>query len=248
MTCRIFSAALFSGVILLLFVNGAEAVPGDYVGDGLSSLQRLSPVERIQYSGSDNAGDGRDCFDLYQINCPVPRYTNPMEALAGHYWRPGAPDHRYRDAPARGLSSGGAAASPGFQGGGVPAFHDYSGAGADFRGLGSAGVRASPGFVANVPDFHGFGGGQGSYAFGGERDVQGGGVPAFHDDYGAGAGFHGLGSAGVRASSPGFMADAPAFHGFGAGQGSRGFGGEGDFHGAAGGAFSFGGRGGIGHR
>jgi hypothetical protein len=74
-----------------------------------------------------------------------------------------------------------------------------------------------------------------------------GGAPALHDFGGAGAGFHGLGTGGVPAT-PGFMADAPAFHSFGGAEGFHGFGGGQGFHGGVGGAFSVGGHGGIGHR
>ena len=80
----------------------------------------------------------------------------------------------------------------------------------------------------------------------GGAHVYPGGVPALHDFGGADAGLHGLGSAGVPAS-PGFTADAPAFHAFGGAEGFHGFGGGAGFHGG-GGAFSVGGHGGIGHR
>jgi hypothetical protein len=74
-----------------------------------------------------------------------------------------------------------------------------------------------------------------------------GGPAALHDFGGAGAGFHGLGPGDVPAT-PGFLADAPAFHGFGGAEGFHGFGGAGGFHGGGGGAFSSGGHGGGGHR
>ena len=118
---------------------------------GSWSLQRLSPVERTQYSSSGQRGSS-NCWDLYQTNCPVPHETNPIQDLAGHSGYPGAPNHLYGGgAPSAGLSSGGAHVYPG----GVPALHDFGGAGAGLHGLGSGGVPASPGFTADAPAFHG---------------------------------------------------------------------------------------------
>jgi hypothetical protein len=141
------------GITLLLFASEADAGPGDYVGKGLSSLERLSPVERTQYSssGSGNASGSSDCWDLYQTNCPLPHETNPIQDLAGHSGYPGAPNHVYRGgAPAAGLSSGSA--------------HVYPG-----------GVPASPGFTADAPAFHAFGGAGGFHGFGGGAGFHGGG-------------------------------------------------------------------------
>jgi hypothetical protein len=166
------------GITLLLFASGAEAGPGDYVGKGPWSLQRLLPVERTQYSssGNGNASGSSDCWDLYQTNCPAPRETNPLQDVAGHSGYPVVPKHIYGGgAPAAGLSLGGAHVNPG----GVPAFHDFGGAGAGLRGLGSAGVPASPGFTADAPAFHAFGGAEGFHGFGGGAGFHGGGVGAF---------------------------------------------------------------------
>lgn len=162
------------GFTLLLFASGAQAGAGDYAGNGLGSSQRLSPVERTQYSssGSGNPGDDSDCWDLYQTDCPIPHETNPIQDLAGRAGYPGALNRVYRGgAPAAGLSSGGAHVYPG----GVPALHDFSGAGAGLHGLGSAGVPASPGFMADAPAFHGFEGAEGFHGFGGGSGFRGGG-------------------------------------------------------------------------
>jgi hypothetical protein len=173
------------GVTLLLFASGAEAGPDDYVGNGLSSLQRLLPVERIQYFPY---GGDSDCWDLYQTNCPAPRYANPIQDLAGRSSYPGAPNHPYRGAPSARLSSGGAPVLPSRQEGGPSAFHDFGGAGGGFHGLGSGGVPTSPGFMANAPAFHGFGGGEGFHGFGGGAGFHGGGGGAFSPGGHAGIG------------------------------------------------------------
>jgi hypothetical protein len=173
MTRKIFPVAL--GITLLLFAGEAEAGPGDYAGNGLWSLLRFPPVERAQYSssGSGNAvGSDSNCWDLYQTNCPAPHETNPIQDLARHSWQPVAPNHVYGGgAPAAGLSSGGAHVYPG----GVPALHDFGGAGAGLHGLGSGGVPASPGFTADAPAFHAFGGAEGFHGFGGGAGFHGGG-------------------------------------------------------------------------
>jgi hypothetical protein len=171
MTRKIFPVAL--GITLLLFASEAQAGMGDYAGNGFWSLLRLSPVERAQYSssGSGNAGSDSNCWDLYQTNCPAPHEINPIQDLAGRSGYPGAPNHVYGSgAPAAGLSSGGAHVYPG----GVPALHDFSGAGAGLHGLGSAGVPASPGFTADAPAFHAFGGAEGFHGFGGGAGFHGG--------------------------------------------------------------------------
>jgi hypothetical protein len=168
------AAPVALGITLLLFASEAKAGPGDYVGNGLWSLQRLSRVERTQYSSF--ASGSSNCWDLYQTNCPVPHETNPIQDLAGQSGYPGAPKHLYGGgAPAAGLSSGGAHVYPG----GVPALHDFGGAGAGLHGLGTGGVPASPGFTADAPAFHEFGGAEGFHGFGGEAGFHSGRGGAF---------------------------------------------------------------------
>jgi hypothetical protein len=167
--------ALLSGVILSLFSNGAHAGLDDFAGNGLWSLQDLSPLERAQYSSSGDSFVGdNDCWDLYQTNCPIPHNTNPIQDLDGNSRYPDAANH-YRGAPQARLRPGGAPMSFGLQGAGVPAYRNFGGAGAGFHGVGSTGVPASSRFMGYAPAFHSFGGGGGFHGFGRAGDFHGGG-------------------------------------------------------------------------
>src|SRR5271166_2908241 len=158
--------ALLPGVILFLFANGAQAGLQEFAGIPLWSLQRLSALEEAQYSSpGDSFVGGDNCWDLYQTDCPTPHNTNPIQDLDGNSRYHGPANH-YRGAPQARLRPGGAPVSLGLQGGGVPALHNFGGAGAGFHGLGSSGVPASSRFMGYAPAFHSFGGGEGFHGFG----------------------------------------------------------------------------------
>ena len=200
MTTNIGHVALLLGVIFSPFANGAQADPGDFAGNRLWLLQRLSPVERAQYASGNYFDGNENCWDLYQTNCPTPHDTNPIQDLHdGYSWYPAAANH-YRGAPEARLRPGRATTSFGLQGRGVPALddfggasagfhslhssglpavHNFGGAGGGFHGLRSSGLPASAGFMGYAPAFHGFGGGQGYDGFGGAGGFHGGGGGAF---------------------------------------------------------------------
>src|SRR5271169_2743624 len=119
--------ALLLGVIFSLLANGAQADPGDFAGNGLWSLQRLSPFDRAQYASGNYLDGNENCWDLYQTNCPTPHDTNPIQDLDhGYSWYPAAANH-YRGAPEARLRPRRAPMSFGVQGGGVPAIDNFGG-------------------------------------------------------------------------------------------------------------------------
>ena len=237
-------AVVIVAIVFLAAANGARAGVGDHTGGALSSLKFMMRVERIQYYsyGGNNycwydegwQGPGwYSCGDEwlngfgwggpYGWNGWGGGYSIRRHGSHG-VWRSGAPSHVFGGAPSPGLGPSGAPASPGFQGGGVPAFHNFGGANWRRTSWPTGGAPASPG-------------------------LQGGGFPAFHNfggghNFGAG-GLHG--PTGGAPASLGFQGGGvPAFHGFGGAGGYHGLGGAG-FQGG-GGAFSVGGHGGGGHR
>ena len=243
-------AVVIAAIVFLAAANGARAGVGDYTGGALSSFKFMMRVEKAQYYSPNNNGDYCWYNDGWQgpgwylcgdewlngFGWGGPYGWNgwgggfPIRRHGSHGWRLASrrsePCFRRRAVSRPGPS--GAPASPGFQGGGFPAFHNFGG-----------GHNVGPGGI------HGpaVGGAPGSLGF------QGGGVPAFHNFGGShnlGAGWpHGPAAGGAPGSLGFHGGGVPAFHGFGAGSGGiHGFS-AGGFQG--GGAFS-GGHGGGGHR
>jgi hypothetical protein len=243
--------------LLAPFAGGAEAGVGDSRGGALSSFDRLSPVQTVQYGGDcwyDNGSNGPGYYPcgnewnngfggdgtVSPIVGPVIRRHHHHGVIVTH---PQARNPVYPHAPA-------------------------VGGGPRFRQLGAVGVRPSPGLHAGAttvsPGFAG-GGLHGGLGGGNFHQFHGSGAPHIGAPVSpgfAGSVLHGLGGAtGVHIGAPASpsFAGAGTFH-VGGGMGvphigapaSPGFAGGG-FHGVGGaGTFQGGGagfgQGGIGHR
>jgi hypothetical protein len=197
----------------LTVVDGAGASVGGMSGSALSSFGRLSPVQTVQYGGSNcyyaEGWNGRgwyQCgnqwndgfgwigpFNLNTFGGPAIRRHHRVGVAVSH---PTAPNAVYpRPEPSRRLGAGGA-----------PALHTFGSPG--FRRFGAGGVHASPNFRAGAATVTpGFAGG------------------GFHGGLGGGN-FHQFHGAGVP------HIGAPVLPGFGGSGGFRGLGGGGNFHGA----------------
>jgi hypothetical protein len=189
MVKNILRLALLLNVILLLFTNAAVAGPGNYTGESLLTMKRLSPVERTQYYSFGNSDfcwydDGWQGAGWYLCG---DEWSNGFgwggpygwNGWGGGYlihrhgshgigvWHRGEPNHLYGDeGRAAGVSSG---LYPSRHESGAAALHDASAAS---HGLGPGGDSATPGFTANAPAFHGggegfHGGGGGAFSVGG---------------------------------------------------------------------------------
>jgi hypothetical protein len=250
--------------LLAPLADSADAGVGDRSGAALSSFGRLSPVQTVQFGGSNcYYADGWNGRGWYQCGNewndgfgwigPFNLNTFGGSAIRRHHHgvvvsHPPALNPVYpRLEPPRRLGARGA-----------PAFHTFGGAPGLHR-VGAGGVPTSPNFRAGAATgSSGFAGG-GSYGgLGGNfHHFHGAGIPHIgapvSPGFAGGGGFHGLGGAtGVHIGSPAspsfagvgtFHAGGGGFHGLGGATGvhigapaSPSFAGVGTFH-AGGGGF-----------
>jgi hypothetical protein len=211
--------SLFSPIL----ANSAQAAVGDHSGSLSTSLQRLSPVEEIQYYSLNNSNycwydDGWQGVGWYSCGYEWNDGLGWGGPYGWHGWGSGRRTRLrgshgigvWHPGPATHVFGGGAPASPGPSGDVAPASPGFTESGAPvFHGLGG-GAASLPRFGSGAPGFQGYGGGAPA-----SPGFAGGGAPAFRDFVGVAPGHQGFGGG------------ASAFHGFGGGSGAISFGGHG---------------------